>query len=166
LALGAVTARADFTVNSGANGLGTGNDVGTPGSSGKSSYQLVLTGALPTSIAAGDYVLDDYNGPFSSFTFDASASDVNLNVAQTLSAGTYVEVVDWTLTPAAIVGTTAEINLRIIGSQTGVPTSASDTDTLNVEAAPEPGQVMATGLLLGFGGLALVARRFGKKQRA
>ena len=42
----------------------------------------------------------------------------------------------------------------------------SGTDTINVVAAPEPGQVMATGLFLGFGGLAFAARRFMKKQAA
>jgi len=164
LTLGAVTARADFTVNSGANGVGTGNYVATPGGSGTSDYQLVLTGTSPTYIAAGDYVLDDYGSQLSSFTFDASASAVNLNNAQTLAAGTYVEVVDWTLLPTATVGSQDLINLRIIGTQQGVPTSASDSDTINVEAAPEPGQIMGAGLLLGLGGMAIVTRRSLKKQ--
>ena len=104
LTLGAVTARADFTINSGGNGVGTGNVIGTPGSSGTSDYQLVLTGASPTYIAAGGYVLNDYSGQLSSFSYDASASQINLNNAQTLAAGTYVEVVDWTLKPTATVG--------------------------------------------------------------
>jgi len=166
LALGAVTARADFTVNSGANGIGTGNQTATPGSSGTSDYQLVLTGTSPTTFGAGDFMLNDFGGQFTSVTYDASASTANLNDAQTLAPGTYIEVVDWTLLPTATVGTIDEINLRVYGSQQGVPTSASDTDTINVVAAPEPGQVMATGLFLGFGGLAFAARRFMKKQAA
>ena len=50
------------------------------------------------------------------------------------------------------------INLRIIGTQQGVPTSASDSDTINVEAAPEPGQIMGAGLLLGLAGTYAMTR--------
>ena len=165
LTLGAVTARADFTINSGGNGVGTGNVIGTPGSSGTSDYQLVLTGTSPTYIAAGGYVLNDYSGQLSSFSYDASASQINLNNAQTLAAGTYVEVVDWTLKPTATVGSQDLINFSIpVATQQGVPTGANDSDTINVEAAPEPGQIMSAGLLLGLGGMALVTRRLLKKQ--
>jgi len=161
LALGAVTVRADFTVNS------DGGDVGSPGSSGTSDYLLVLTGASPTTIAAGAYVLDDYSGQLSSFAYDVGASAVDLNNAQTLAAGSYLEVVDWTLRPTATVGTTDEINFSVpVAIQDSVPVGANNTDTINVEAAPESGQVMATGLLLGFGGMVLVTRRLLNKPSA
>ena len=161
LAVGAGTARADFTINS------DGTAVGSPGSSGKSDYLLVLTGTSPTTIAAGSYVLNDYSSQLSSFTFDAAASAVNLNDAQTLAAGSYEEVVDWTLKVSAIPGTSEYINFNIpVAFQDGVPVGANNTDTINVEAAPEPGQVMATGLLLGFGGMVFVTRRLLTKRTA
>jgi len=159
LALGAITAQADFTINS------DGGDVGSPGSSGKSDFLLVLTGTSPTTIAAGGYVLDDYSGELSSFTYDAAASSVNLNNAQTLAAGTYEEVVDWTLKTSATPSYEDYINFNIpFAIQDSVPVGANNTDTINVVAAPEPGQVMAAGLLLGCGGMVFVVRRLLKKQ--
>jgi hypothetical protein len=84
-----------------------------------------------------------------------------------LAAGSYEEVVDWTLKPTATVGTTDLINFNVpVAILDSVPVGANNTDTINVEAAPEPGQVMATGLLLGFGGMALVTRRLLNKPTA
>lgn len=161
LALGAASAQADFTVNSD----GTVN--ASPGGSGKSDYLLVLTGASVTTIAAGAYVLNDYSSQLSSFNFDVAASQINLNNAQSLPAGSYELVVDWTLKPNAAVGTKDYINFSIpVALQDGVPTGANDTDTINVVAAPEPGQVMAAGLFLGMGGLFLVGRSLRSQSKA
>ena len=174
LALGAVSAKADYTLTAGASQNVTVGD------------NTVHTAFFNLSVTAADTLkfsssvnLDNWTsgGGIATFGSSYTGSTGSGNLALSTSpvgvgVGNYTLAVSWTLDNTIGIGTytgattPVGITLALFGSDTGPGLTQGQQawDTVSVSAVPEPAQAIASVALLGCGGLVFIGRRFvGKK---
>ena len=174
LALGAVSAKADYSLTAGASQNVTvgDNTVHT------AYFNLAVTAAdtlhFSSSVNLDNWVSGNGIATFgTSYTGSTGSGNLALSTSPlAVGVGNYTLAVSWTLDSSIGVGqytgngTPVGITLALFGADTGEGQTQGQQawDTINVVAVPEPAQAIASVALLGCGGLVFIGRRFvGKK---